>query len=157
MMTFKKCFPKATSLIGMIHLKALPGTPAYGGNITEIIELALKEAEIYQSAGLDGIIIENMHDLPYLNRSVGHEISTLMAIIGYEIKKMTRMPCGIQILAGANEAALAAAKAGGLDFIRAEGFVFAHVADEGLIQSDAGKYGNTITNLSSKLILPFVK
>jgi predicted TIM-barrel enzyme len=34
---------------------------------------------------------------------------------------------------------LAAANSAGLDFIRTEGFVFAHVADEGLIESDAGE------------------
>jgi membrane complex biogenesis BtpA family protein len=49
------------------------------------------------------------------------------------------MPCGIQILAGANREALAAALAGGLDFIRAEGFVFGHVADEGWIDASAGE------------------
>jgi membrane complex biogenesis BtpA family protein len=48
-------------------------------------------------------------------------------------------PVGIQILAGANIEAMAAAHAAGLDFIRAEGYVFAHVADEGLIESSAAK------------------
>ena len=49
------------------------------------------------------------------------------------------MPLGIQILAGANKEALAVAKAANLDFIRAEGFVFGHVADEGYIDSCAGE------------------
>jgi membrane complex biogenesis BtpA family protein len=44
----------------------------------------------------------------------------------------------VQILAGANRAALAAAHACGAAFVRVEGFVFAHVADEGLIESSAG-------------------
>jgi len=42
-------------------------------------------------------------------------------------------------LAGANIEALGAAVSAGLDFIRAEGFVFAHVADEGIITSDAAE------------------
>ena len=46
---------------------------------------------------------------------------------------------GAQILAGANKQALAAALASGIDFIRAEGYVFAHVADEGIIESNAGE------------------
>lgn len=49
------------------------------------------------------------------------------------------LPLGIQILAGANKEALAVAKAVDLDFIRAEGFVFGHVADEGYIDSCAGE------------------
>ncbi len=123
----------------MIHLKALPGTPKYSGNVTEIIKTAVAEAEIYKINGIDGLAIENMHDTPYLKNEVDHEISSLMAIIGYEIKKRTRLPCGIQILSSANKAALAAAKSAGLDFIRAEGFVFGHLADEGYIDSCAGE------------------
>jgi hypothetical protein len=45
----------------------------------------------------------------------------------------------VQILAGANREALAVALAAGLQFVRVEGFVFAHVADEGLIESCAGE------------------
>lgn len=46
---------------------------------------------------------------------------------------------GAQILAGANREAVAVAKAAGLQFVRAEGFVFSHVADEGLMNSCAGE------------------
>jgi membrane complex biogenesis BtpA family protein len=53
------------------------------------------------------------------------------------VKQAAGLPCGIQILAGANAEALAVAHAAGLDFIRAEGFAFAHVADEGIIESSA--------------------
>src|SRR5688572_13402670 len=48
-------------------------------------------------------------------------------------------PVGIQILAGANIEAMAVAHAAGLDFIRAEGYAYAHVADEGLIQASAAQ------------------
>ncbi|HEU4934048.1 MAG TPA: BtpA/SgcQ family protein, partial [Pyrinomonadaceae bacterium] len=48
-------------------------------------------------------------------------------------------PVGIQILAGANIEAMAVAHAAGLDFIRAEGFAYAHVADEGIIEASAAK------------------
>ena len=48
------------------------------------------------------------------------------------------VPLGLQVLAGANREALAVAFAAGAAFVRCEGFVFAHVADEGLMESDAG-------------------
>ena len=123
----------------MIHVQALPGTPRYGGGFAAVRQKALLEARIYRDAGVDMLAIENMHDVPYLNRSAGHEITAAMAVIGNEVKSAARLPCGIQILAGGNIQALAAASAAGLDFIRAEGFVFAHVADEGTIDSDAGE------------------
>ncbi|KAK7912993.1 hypothetical protein WMY93_013204 [Mugilogobius chulae] len=48
------------------------------------------------------------------------------------------LPLGVQILSSANHQAMAVALASGLDFIRAEGFVFSHVADEGLLNACAG-------------------
>tara|TARA_R110002051_G_scaffold137469_1_gene209965 strand:+ start:1739 stop:2536 length:798 start_codon:yes stop_codon:yes gene_type:complete len=136
---FRSVFNGIKPIIGMIHLKALPGTPKNTLNSYEIINTALQEADIYKRAGIDGIMIENMHDVPYLKGSVGHEISSLMTLIGYLIKQKAQLPVGIQILAGANIEALAAANAAGLDFVRAEGFVYAHVADEGLIEAQAGE------------------
>ncbi|MEO1450883.1 MAG: BtpA/SgcQ family protein [Bacteroidota bacterium] len=126
-------------VIGMIHVRALPGTPAYGGSVAEIIDHAVAEARMYREAGIDALALENMHDVPYLKRTVGPEISSLMAVVGAAVKAEAGLPCGLQILAGANKAALGAALAGGLDFIRAEGYVFGHLGDEGLFDSDAGE------------------
>jgi len=131
----------------MIHLKALPGTPKFNNNINETIDAALHEVEVYKSASIDALAIENMHDVPYLKNDVGHEISSIMSIIAHEVKKLSGLPCGIQVLSSANKAALAIAKNAGLDFIRAEGFVFGHVADEGYIDANAGellRYRKTI-------------
>jgi len=139
MKRFQKLFKQKMTVIGMIHLDPLPGTPKYAGNIQKIIEKALQEAEIYQKSGIHALAIENMHDLPYLKKNIGPEITALMSIIGHEIKKMTNLPCGIQILAGANKEALAVAKSASLDFIRAEGFIFGHLGDEGYIDSCAGE------------------
>lgn len=130
---------KEKQLIAMIHVPALPGTPMNELPINQIVDVCLKEAEIYIENGIKVLAIENMHDTPYLLRNVGAEIISSMTAIGLKIKEKFNVACGIQILAGANKQALAVAQAAGLDFIRAEGFVFAHVADEGIFQSDAGE------------------
>lgn len=137
--SFLSLFASVKPVIGMIHVEALPGTPKNQLHPQEIIAKAVNEAKVYFNAGIDSIMIENMHDIPYLNRNVGPEISTLMSIVAYEIKREINIPLGMQILAGANKQALAAAYSAGIDFIRCEGFVFAHVADEGIISSDAGE------------------
>ncbi|TTW57041.1 hypothetical protein Baya_16434 [Bagarius yarrelli] len=49
------------------------------------------------------------------------------------------LPVGVQVLAANNQTALAVALAAGLEFIRVEGFVFSHVADEGLMNACAGE------------------
>jgi len=139
-------FPHPKPVIGMIHVGALPGTPASTQSVAELVALAVREARVYREGGVDGLAIENMHDLPYLRGGVGPEIVAAMTLLGQAVKAESRrspsgdgLPVGIQILAGANVEAMAVAHAAGLDFIRAEGYVFAHVADEGLIESSAAK------------------
>lgn len=139
MQKFKSIFKSELTVIGVIHLQALSGTPNNSLEPKEILEMAVDEAKIYKRAGIDAIMIENMHDVPYMKGSVGHEITALMTLIGYEVKAETQLPTGIQILAAANKEAMASAMAAGLDFIRAEGYVFAHTADEGIIESQAGE------------------
>lgn len=132
-------FKNARPVIGMIHVGALPGTPANRLSVRELLKTAADEARIYMDCGVDGIIIENMHDVPYLRGTVGAEIVAAMAVIGQAVKHECRLPVGIQILAAANLEAMAVAHAAELDFVRVEGYVFAHVADEGLIESSAAK------------------
>ncbi|WP_320020113.1 BtpA/SgcQ family protein [Labilibaculum manganireducens] len=127
------------SIIGMVHIQALPGTPKNKYSLAKICELAVKEARQYETAGLDAVMIENMHDVPYLKGSVGPEITAAMAVVAKAVRDAVKLPLGIQILAGANKEALAVAKAANFQFIRAEGFVFGHLADEGYIDSCAGE------------------
>jgi uncharacterized protein len=132
-------FRSPKPVIGMVHVGALPGTPAHRESLHAIEARAVREAKIYRDAGIDGVMLENMHDTPYLRGQVGPEIVAAMAIIARSVKESTRLPTGVQILAAANREAIAVAHAAGLDFIRAEGFAFAHVADEGIIESSAAE------------------
>lgn len=129
--------PKA--LVGMIHVSALPGTPRHTEPVNVIAGKAVEEAWMLAEAGFDALILENMHDAPYLRREVGPEIVAAMTEVADAVREAVDVPLGVQILAGANRAALAVAHAVGLQFIRAEGFVFASVADEGILdEADAG-------------------
>lgn len=141
-------FGQRKALVGMVHVLPLPGTPRglsaagagrVGPSIDEITTRATSEAKLLAEAGFDAIIIENMHDVPYLRREVGPEIVAAMTIVARAVRAAIDIPLGVQILAGANRAALAVALAAGVQFIRAEGFVYASVADEGLLdEADAG-------------------
>lgn len=156
MKNLSKIFNTKKAIIGMIHLDALPGTPKSKNNTGLIIEKAKKEAEIYKKAGIDAVEIENMRDLPYINKNIGPEVTATMAVVACEVKKiLLDVPCGIQILASANKEALAVAKAVELDFIRAEGFVFAHVADEGMTEACAGELLRYRKQIGAENILVF--
>jgi hypothetical protein len=126
-------------LIGMVHVHALPGTPGSNAEPNAIVSQAVEEARILAEAGFDAVLIENMHDTPYMLRNVGPEIVACMTAVTAAVRAAVDVPLGVQILAGANQAALATALAGGADFIRAEGFCFATIADEGIMmEADAG-------------------
>lgn len=127
------------ALIGMVHLQSLPGTPRATMPVAQIATNAVDEATRLANAGFDALLVENMHDAPYLAREVGPEITAAVTACVLAIRSAVKVPIGVQILAGANHAALAAAHAGGGAFIRAEGFIFSAVADEGLmVEADAG-------------------
>jgi uncharacterized protein len=145
--TFRERFGAPRALIGMLHTGALPGTPAARHPIERLIEHAVAEAKIYRDAGFTAVALENMHDRPYLRGGVGPEVTAAMTALAREVKRETGLVIGVQVLAAANREALAIALASGADFVRVEGFVFAHVADEGVIESCAGellRYRRTI-------------
>ncbi|XP_017775031.1 PREDICTED: uncharacterized protein F13E9.13, mitochondrial [Nicrophorus vespilloides] len=131
---------KRSSVIGMVHVLPLPGTPLYVGNTQQIIDKACYETEIYVKNNIDSILVENMHDVPYVQpKNFQPETVAMMSRICTEIKKIAvNMPLGVQVLAGGNKEALAVAQASDFDYIRAEGFVFSHVADEGFTDANAG-------------------
>jgi uncharacterized protein len=136
---FRECFGAPRALIGVLHVGALPGTPSAFHPIETLIRQTLAEARVYRDAGLTALVIENMHDRPYLKGAVGPEITAAMTALAREVKRETGLVIGIQVLAGANRAAIAVAHAAGAEFVRVEGFVYAHLADEGLIESCAGE------------------
>jgi membrane complex biogenesis BtpA family protein len=137
--TFRERFGAPRALVGMLHVGALPGTPAACHSIDQLIEQAVAEARIYRDAGFTALALENMHDRPYLKGGVGPEVTAAMTAIAREVKRETGLVLGIQVLAAANREAVAVALACGAEFVRVEGFVFAHVADEGVIESCAGE------------------
>jgi membrane complex biogenesis BtpA family protein len=145
--TFRERFGAPRALIGMLHVGALPGTPAARDSIDRLVEHAVAEARIYRDAGFTAVALENMHDRPYLRGGVGPEVTAAMTALAREVKRETGLVLGVQVLAAANREALAVALASGAEFVRVEGFVFAHVADEGIVESCAGellRYRRTI-------------
>lgn len=129
----------APAVIGMLHVPALPGTPRHGLSLPEIIDRVLAETEIYLATGVHAVMLENMHDVPYLRGAVGPEIIAAMAVVAGRVRALATCPVGVQVLAGANREALAVALAANLQFVRCEGFVFGHVADEGWLDAAAGE------------------
>jgi membrane complex biogenesis BtpA family protein len=153
--TFRERFAGPRALIGVLHVGALPGTPSASQPIDTLMQRTLDEARMYREAGFSALVLENMHDRPYLKGGVGPEITAAMTVLAREVKRETGLLVGIQVLAGANREAIAAAHASGADFVRVEGFVFAHVADEGLIESCAGELLRYRRAIGAERVLAF--
>lgn len=131
-------FGKEKALIGMIHVRALPGSPKGDLSVEQIVEIAVKEGRLYEKAGFDAIMIENMHDRPYVLGTADATTISAMTIVGYEVRRSVHLPLGVQILTGANREAVAVAHMTGAAFVRVESFVFAHVAHSGFLNACAG-------------------
>src|SRR5207244_6543665 len=62
------------AVVGVIHVGALPGTPRASEPLAALERRARAEAGAYRAAGVDAVMVENMHDVPYLRGGVGPEI-----------------------------------------------------------------------------------
>ena len=123
----------------MIAVLPLPGAPRYGGDDEQIVAQALSDLAHYQAAGVDAIVLENSHDLPYIKPPLPARAVEVMKQVAIEVRRQFAGPIGIQVLEAANETALEVAHEADLDFLRVEGYVFAHVGGAGLIEGCAGR------------------
>src|SRR4051794_38261320 len=126
-------FPKKF-LAAMVAVEPLPGSPGYADDDDAILVAALSDLKAYVEAGGDAPVLENSHDLPSLKPPLPDAAVDLMTRIAREVRQRFDGPVGIQMLEAANETALEIAHVAGLDFIRVEGYVFAHVGGAGIIE-----------------------
>jgi membrane complex biogenesis BtpA family protein len=125
-------------LAAMIAVLPLPGSPLYGGDDRRVIDQALADVAVYKAAGVDSILFENDHDLPYIQPPLDEKGVALMTDIVKEARAQFDGPIGIQMLEAANITSLEIAAAADLDYIRVEAYVFAHVGGSGVINGSAG-------------------
>ena len=137
--SFDALFDKPKPVIAMIHTGPSPGVPGFLC-VDSAVERAAAEAEVYLRAGVDGLLIENMHDFPCVHeREMGPEVAAFMTRVAYAVKRRARYtPVGLHILFQATRTALAVALAAGCDFVRAEAWTHAHVSDKGFADASAG-------------------
>lgn len=135
-----RIFGRRKAAIGVVHCAPFPGAPRHRGASTAgIIDAALADARAYAEGGIDGLIIENHGDVPFLRpRDIGPETAAMMAVVTERVRAATGLPLGINVLANAAITALAVAKAGGAAFVRVNQWANAYVANEGFVEGDAG-------------------
>ena len=127
-------------IIGMVHLPPLPGSPRYeGGGIAHILERAVQDAKNLETGGINGLIVENLGDAPYLKTSVGPETISATTLVVRKVIDTVDVPVGVNILRNDVKAALAVAYVTGGRFIRANVFTDTVVTDQGIIEASASE------------------
>lgn len=144
-------------LVGMVHVRALPGSPKGRLSVNAIVEIAAREAAVLARAGFDAIIVENMHDAPYVHQQHGPETTAVMTLAAKAVREAAPgLALGVQVLSGGNREALAIGLGVGAGFIRCENFVFSHVADEGLLErAEAGGLLRYRKSIGAERVLVF--
>jgi membrane complex biogenesis BtpA family protein len=134
-------FGRTGVVIGVVHCPPLPGAPGYDGRpVQAVYDTALADAHAYVRGGVDGLIIENHGDIPFLRPAdIGPETAAAMAVITERVRRETGVPLGVNVLANAAIPALAVAKAAGAAFIRVNQWANAYVANEGFVQGEAAR------------------
>lgn len=140
-------------LVGMIHLPALPGAPQNKDSMDTLIKFATSQAEKLQRAGVDGCIIENIGDAPFFRESVPPITVAAMAIIVNEVKKMSNLSVGINILRNAWEEAFSIAHITGADFIRINVVSGAYATDQGIIEGCGAELARLKKALGSEVLV----
>jgi membrane complex biogenesis BtpA family protein len=107
-------------VIGMVHCWPLPGAPGFAGyGVDTIVEHAVKDARALAQGGADGLIVENMWDIPF--RAGPHlppESIAVHAVVAREVRRAVDLPLGINLVHNGGVALLGIAIAAGASFVR---------------------------------------
>lgn len=129
------------ALIGVVHCPAFPGSPRYDGRrIDSVYDDCMRDVEAYMEGGMNGLIVENHGDIPFLKPDqIGPETTGFLSVITDRIVRQVSCPVGVNVLANAPIPAFAVATASGASFIRVNQWANAYVANEGFIEGRAGE------------------
>ncbi|PYO02082.1 MAG: phosphorybosylanthranilate isomerase [Candidatus Rokuibacteriota bacterium] len=128
----------ARTLIGMVHLTPLPGSPRWDGSMERATVAAVADATVLIEGGMDALLVENYGDAPFTPGRVEPSTVASMAVIVAAIRRaLPRVAVGVNVLKNDARAALAVASACGAQFIRVNVHAGAVVADQGIVQSEA--------------------
>lgn len=146
-------FEKPKPIIGMVHLRPLPGSSMYDPcnmDMKKILEIAVEEAKILEAAGVDGLQVENIWDYPFLRGDkIGHETSAALAVATSKVLDAVSIPAGINCHLNGAVPSIAASVASGAKWIRVFEWVNAYVSHVGITEAVGGEVARYRNNLKA--------
>ena len=134
----KEMFGTEKPILGLLHLKPLPGDPFYAphGSLDDVIACARADLDALQSGGVDGVLVTNELSIPYEKKVSGVTLGAMGMVVG-ALKEHFTVPYGVE----ANydgDATMEICAATGAAFTRCL-FTGAWAGDLGLVDRDVAK------------------
>ncbi|MBW4518809.1 MAG: BtpA/SgcQ family protein [Scytolyngbya sp. HA4215-MV1] len=136
-MDLTQIFKTRNPIIGVVHLLPLPTSPRWGGSLKAVIDRAEQEATALASGGVDGIIIENFFDAPFVKDQVDPAVVSAMTLVTQRLMHLVPLPIGINVLRNDARSGLAIASCVNAHFIRVNVLTGVMATDQGLIEGQA--------------------
>ncbi len=126
------------ALVGVIHLRPLPGSPGHEGDLAQIASSAARDANTLADAGFEAIVVENYGDAPFMPGQVPPITVASMTRCALAVRVAAPMlALGINVLRNDPEAALAVAASTAASFVRINVHIGARLTDQGVVQGMA--------------------
>jgi uncharacterized protein len=152
-----KLFKKNKPIIGMVHLRPLPGSPLYDPaamDMKKILSIAKEEARMLHDAGVDGLQVENIWDYPYSRTGrLSYASIAALAVAVNEISSLMTIPVGVNCHLNGGVEALACAVAGQAKWIRVFEWSNAYISQAGFVDAAGAEVARLRTNLRANEIL----
>jgi membrane complex biogenesis BtpA family protein len=128
------------TLVGVIHLPPLPGSPRARASVRAIARDAAAEARLLVEAGFDGVLVENFGDAPFFKDRVPPVTVSAMTACALAVRDACPdVPLGLNVLRNDVAAALSIAVAVEASVVRVNVLVGARVTDQGIIEGRAAE------------------
>jgi membrane complex biogenesis BtpA family protein len=133
-----RIFATEKPIIGMVHLRPLPGSPGYRHErgMKAIVEAGMEDASRLIEGGVDGIQIENQGDWPFLPPGeIGPETVAAVSAVVARIRDRFDVPTGINIHLNGVCQALAIAVATECRWVRAFELANEYISPSGIVDA----------------------
>lgn len=131
--------PPPVPVIVMIHLPPLPGAPGAVLPPAAIVDYACAEARRAETAGVDGVLVENYGDAPFFKETVPPYTVAALSVIVEHVRTAVSVPVGVNVLRNDALAAMSIAAATGAAFIRVNVHCGVRITDQGLLEGRAAE------------------
>lgn len=127
-------------VVGMVHLRPLPGSSAWAGDLDAVEAAARRDAEALAAGGAGAVMVENYHDTPFFPDRVPAETVAAVTRLALAVRDAAGgLPLGINVLRNDVRSALAVAASVDAAFVRVNVHTGAALTDQGVIEGRAAE------------------